>query len=747
MNTIQETNSPDQPPQGGSLGLNDILRILFKHKWKLIFFSLLGIGAAVTVFVMHKPIYQSQAKILVRYVVDRSNVDSTDDRARRPDSAEAELNAEMEILGSWDLAVAVASAVTPEEMVKGTGMPAEPNAAARVFAEGLEIYPTRNSRTITLSFKHPDPATANKALNSLVTLYLDKHNEIHRGRKSDVTLQRRKSALTSQLQKLDGEIQALKDANSIVSLQESADALNSRQRELEVEVLRADLDATEQRARIEQMKSMGLLTGGKSGQKPEESKPVSEEPPPTPPAAAPDQGNLIQYQTIVRQIARLQDEQVRLLEQYSPTSSAVKSNAKRLKEFEDERRRIERDNPKLFAVVPAPTSGQAFATLDPSTELVRLATMQARAEMLRKRQEALKGEVKQWAKVSQQLERLENEKADLDVVWKKFATDFKRSEFDSQLLPSDFDNINVIEQATPPILTIVDLKKLMGGLAFGGIALGLGIVFLKELVLNRSVQRPMELETRLGIPLMLSIPQVPKNRRKQLQEGKPKPDDGKEGTVVAVGTEPWSDAHFIRPYASEIRDRLVLYFEQIGLTRKPKLVGVTAQSRGSGVSTLSSGLAAALSETGDGKVLLVDMNCARAEVHPFFDGKPMVNLMEALKSGKATESPKENLFLASAANPNTAGAQLFPKRFYEMIPTFQACDFDYIIFDMPPMNESSLTLAMSSFMDRLLMVVESDKDSRDAIRRSCVELTQAKAKIAGVFNKAREYGPKWLREA
>jgi Flp pilus assembly CpaE family ATPase len=44
------------------------------------------------------------------------------------------------------------------------------------------------------------------------------------------------------------------------------------------------------------------------------------------------------------------------------------------------------------------------------------------------------------------------------------------------------------------------------------------------------------------------------------------------------------------------------------LTHKPKLVGVTGMSEEGGTSTLAAGLAASLSETNDGKVLLVDVN-------------------------------------------------------------------------------------------------------------------------------------------
>lgn len=200
----------------------------------------------------------------------------------------------------------------------------------------------------------------------------------------------------------------------------------------------------------------------------------------------------------------------------------------------------------------------------------------------------------------------------------------------------------------------------------------------------------------------------------------------------------------MRPYAEALRDRLVLYFEQIGLTRKPKLVGVASYSKGAGVSTIASGIAAALSEVGDGKVLLVDINSNNATVHPFFEGKPAASLMEALESGGKIGSVSRNLCLAKAPAPHGG---LFPKRFYDLMPNFQASEFDYIIFEMPPMDTSSLALALSGFMDKMLLVVEAERDNRDLVKRAGAELRQAKAKLSGVLNKTHSYGPKWLQEA
>jgi len=207
---------------------------------------------------------------------------------------------------------------------------------------------------------------------------------------------------------------------------------------------------------------------------------------------------------------------------------------------------------------------------------------------------------------------------------------------------------------------------------------------------------------------------------------------------------PWEAGHFIRPYCDAIRDRLGLYFELNQLTHKPKLVGVTGFSEDAGTSTLAAGLAASLSETNDGKVLLVDVNLGPEEVHPFFKGKPAYPLNAALKPNGAIASASENLYLAIVGSPNTGPAQLGLKKFFDMMPNLKASDFDYIIFDMPPLSQTSPTWGMAAFMDKLLLVVEAEKNNRELIKRSYGKLLAERNNVAVVVNKARSYVPKWL---
>ena len=217
--------------------------------------------------------------------------------------------------------------------------------------------------------------------------------------------------------------------------------------------------------------------------------------------------------------------------------------------------------------------------------------------------------------------------------------------------------------------------------------IGLALAFLIEQGVDRTVRRPIELEN-MHIPRMLSIPDVTRNGYARLRS-----TNGYKNSSTVLMTTPskkngsWDDGHFIRPFCESLRDRLILYFHLTNMTRKPKLVAVTGCSEGAGASTLAGGLAAALSETGDGKVLLVDMNVGHEAIHPFIKGRHVSSLADAIQTGSNIAATSDNLYLATATSENSMPVQLIPKKFYDLVPRLKTCDFDYIIFDMPPLDQ------------------------------------------------------------
>ncbi len=412
----------------------------------------------------------------------------------------------------------------------------------------------------------------------------------------------------------------------------------------------------------------------------------------------------------------------------------VTINQMQIENLERQRDDLEKKLPEI-----AIAARDGSAQLSQMGERARLAGIEARMQALQSHLSNVKKESEKLWQVGPQIERLERMKEIEEVNYKYFQASLEKARIDEALDPSKIPNISVVQKPSPGMRVTSGVKKTVMALAGGGLAFGLALAFLIELLLDRTIKRPIEVERLLGAPILLSIPYLNGHLRLRWPNGKSILALGRAGRLEK---SPWDADHFIRPYSEALRDRLVLYFELSRMNHKPKLVAVTSCSEGAGASTLAGGLAAALSETGDGKVLLVDMNVGRPEIHPFFRGAPACSLTEAL-AGEPTQAG-ENLYLATATRPDTEQVQLIPRKFYDLMPHLKASAFDYIIFDMPPFTQTSIALPMSRFMDKVMLVAEAEKSSRDVVKRAKTELASVGASITVILNKARSYTPKWL---
>jgi len=89
---------------------------------------------------------------------------------------------------------------------------------------------------------------------------------------------------------------------------------------------------------------------------------------------------------------------------------------------------------------------------------------------------------------------------------------------------------------------------------------------------------------------------------------------------------------------------------------------------------------------------------------------------------------------------------MLPKRFSHLVSKMKASDYDYIIFDMPPVTQISVTPRLARFMDMVLLVVESEKTNRDVAQRAAALLSESRANVGVVMNKNRSYVPKRLHQ-
>jgi Mrp family chromosome partitioning ATPase len=358
---------------------------------------------------------------------------------------------------------------------------------------------------------------------------------------------------------------------------------------------------------------------------------------------------------------------------------------------------------------------------------------------------------------------LEQTKAIQEANYQNLATKLENSHIDEALAPGNAPNIKWVQTPSPPFRDWAKAYKLMSMVAFGGIFAGLAWAFLIELYLDRSVRRPVEIEAKLKLPLFLSIPDVNRNghsrlartaERRQLRlhnateddtpAGGGDPSPGKNGALQVVSLE---RNPLLQPFYEALRDRLVVYFEVRNLVHKPKLVAVTSAGQGAGVSTIAAGLAASLSETGDGNVLLIDMNLEQGAAQQFYKGKASCGLDTALKNETKEDAlVQENLYVVTGNSNSNELPRVLPKRFAALVPKLKASDYDYIIFDMPPVSQTSITSRLARFMDMVLLVVESEKTDREVVQQANTWLAESGATVGAVLNKTHKYVPARLHQ-
>jgi polysaccharide biosynthesis transport protein len=673
----QTEYEPPEPRQPG-LNFHDVIFILFRHKWKIIICATAGILAAAGVYFFLPAQYESQAKLFVRYVMDRSAVDGLDSQTKTLGSpSESAINSEAEILTSSDLALQVAVAVGADRLVQGSRDKVTNADIALSIIKNLDVNVVKGSNIISVTYRNKDPRLAVEVLQELVKRYFDKHLEVHRSLGAFDFVTREADQLRAQLNQTEEELKQLKAKAGITSLAEDSAALATELAKAQAELDGAEAELAGQKARVNEIEKS---LAGTDAQQPEHG------------VTPPSNDVVGEYQGLVTRLAHLREVETELLSRYTAQNRIVEVKRAQIDDLEKQRRDLEKEHPGLLGTIAAVGAAQSSRP-DIVSERARLIGLQARTETLRSRFSSLQQKANMVSEMGPKIAQLERKKEVEETNYKYYGASLEKARIDETLDPSRMPNISVVQAPSPAYKAKRDLQKIVPGLAGGGLAFGLSLAMLIELVLDRTIKRPFELERRLRIPLLLSIPNFGSNgQRLHLHDA----GDDSEAAIPQDNGSTTETGKLLRPFCEAIRDRLGLYFEMNRMTHKPKLVAVTGLSENAGTSTLAVGLAATLSDTGDGKVLLVD--------------KPVS-----------------------------------PKRLYNMMSEFKASDLDYVIFDMPSIGDTSATLPMAGFMDKVLLVVEAEKSNPNAVKRAYSQLA-AKTNVSVVFNKSRSYGPKWLAQ-
>src|SRR5438876_4709362 len=169
--------------------LRDFLEIGFRQR-RVIINSFLGIFsvAVLLAFLLPKQ-YEAQMKILVRHERAESVVSPERESPVqwRTEVSEEELQSEAELIKSRDLLTKVVVACDLQNLGLSsfwnkTGGKDDQRISRAVLAleKNLTVQPIKLTNLISVSYKSRDPQLAARVLNSLASLYLEKHLAMHR---------------------------------------------------------------------------------------------------------------------------------------------------------------------------------------------------------------------------------------------------------------------------------------------------------------------------------------------------------------------------------------------------------------------------------------------------------------------------------------------------------------------------------------------------------------------------------------
>lgn len=175
---------------------------------------------------------------------------------------------------------------------------------------------------------------------------------------------------------------------------------------------------------------------------------------------------------------------------------------------------------------------------------------------------------------------------------------------------------------------------------------------------------------------------------------------------------------------------------------KCPVIGVTSSMRGEGKSTTSVNLSYVIAEKGS-RVLLIDADLRIPSIAKKLDLDNSPGLTDLLRGGSAKLSDFQShllnkwFVLPAGDIPPNPSELLGSSRMENILKKLREM-FDYIIIDLPPVNLVSDAVAISGFINGMIVVVREEYTEKKELERCFRQLKLSNVKVLGcVMNEAK----------
>ncbi len=295
-------------------------------------------------------------------------------------------------------------------------------------------------------------------------------------------------------------------------------------------------------------------------------------------------------------------------------------------------------------------------------------------------------------------------------------------------------NVKIIDQAFVPSVPIKPNKKknVLFALLVG---IGIGLVFtVFTEYLDTSLKEAKDIEEHIGEPALGVIPNI--NPKEFLQKYG---DNGHVADLKQLLLTHYAPRSSVSEAYRSLRTNLH-YFNH----EKPlKSLLITSTIAKEGKSTIVSNLGIIFSQKGL-RTVMIDADLRKPVLHKFFNldiknGLTDLIINHDMPVTKAIKKTSiENLHVITAGDIPPNPTDLLESKRMRAIQKGLEAEFDFVLFDSPPIMVVTDAVVLSRILDGVLLIVETKKAKRDAVRAAKGIIEHVGGRLLGaVLNKAR----------
>ena len=652
----------------------DYLLILRERIWYVVVVFLVVFSSSLVYTLSETKVYQSSATVQIyrRETMPMDIRQGVTESISEIRSAE-DLNTQIKVIESRSLITSVAQRLTGDDLRLFLA-PYEKTSAdaafvADILAKNRKVIPQRLTLVVSVAYQHPDRFIAAKVANLFVDEYL---NQNTRQRDSLLSKANRdlQGSVEDQQKKVNAiaqQIQAYKEKNKTVSLDQRKDIVNEALKALNLEVQRLQgfLQAAE--IRVNQIKDYRQKGADLTGL----------------PFIA-SQQLIIQLK---QQLAVQQIEIAKLGERYRakhPNMIQAQNS------YEQTKREL--DGAVKTACDQVESEYQSA---------LRNYTVQK--ELLEKRQE----DSLELDRLSVEYTKLERELQTQNTILQSIAARARESVMTTGM---ETQSARVVDSAAPspenkPISPNVPLNLGLG--VVGGLGLGLAFAFFVAFIDDR-VKSSYDIEGVVGLPLIGIIPQI--KRMEQTDKAQ----------IVANNADRQVAEAFLTLHSSlRLKDE----------SKNAKCILTTSTIPGEGKSFTTTNLALTFASHGE-KVIVVDCDLRKPNIHKSFRIENLKGVIDVC-AGKSTldevvvRNLHPNLDVLPAGGRAKNPTQILNSKGFELMISDLRKRYDRVFIDTPPLAAVSDALIILPLVDGSIFTIFFNKVRRKAAQFSAKRLLEA----------------------